>query len=48
MKNVTERVRKQLRASWRFMLVSMLRLTYRAQDRLEQRLIKQYEANPTR
>lgn len=35
MKKVTERVRKQLRASWRVVLVSLARLTARVQDKLE-------------
>lgn len=38
-KKVTERVKQQMRASWRQLQMSLLRLTYRVQDRLERRLI---------
>jgi hypothetical protein len=49
MKQVTERLKQQMRASWRQLLRSILRLTYRAQDRLEQKLINPHnEGNPTR
>jgi hypothetical protein len=48
MKRVTERLKQQMRASWRLVLRSMLRLAYRAQDRLEQKLINpHYERTPT-
>lgn len=39
MKNITERVKQQMRVSWRQLQMSLLRLTYRVQDRLERRLI---------
>jgi hypothetical protein len=39
MKRVTERLRHQMRASWRKMLCSLLKITYRVQDGIEQRLI---------
>lgn len=36
----TEKLRTRLRASWRRVLVSLLRLTYRVQDKLEARVQK--------
>jgi integrase len=47
MKRVTERIKHQMRASWRKMLCSMLRISYRLQDRIEERLIKPQEAQPS-
>jgi hypothetical protein len=37
-KRVTERIRQQMRASWRRMLFTLLRAAYRVQDGIEQKL----------
>ena len=40
MKKVTERLQKQLKSSWRRMLVSLARLTARVQDKLEASIVR--------
>jgi hypothetical protein len=41
MKRVTERIRHQMRTSWRRMLVSLLRISFRVQDGIERKLVHQ-------